>query len=63
MRTDLTINEVAEITGRHPETLRRAARAGTLPGCYRLGHLWLIRREDFDAIRNGAANIKAGGAK
>ena len=36
MPHDLTIPELAEVVGRHPETLRRLARLNRLPGAYRL---------------------------
>jgi excisionase family DNA binding protein len=51
MSKDLTIQELARIVGRHPETLRRLARMGELPGAYRLGHCWLISREAADRLR------------
>ncbi|MCC6487164.1 MAG: helix-turn-helix domain-containing protein [Candidatus Hydrogenedentes bacterium] len=60
MRTDLTIAEAAELTGLHPETLRRHARTGKLPGAYRLGGVYLIRREAFDALRSGVSVEKVG---
>lgn len=55
MNTDLTITQVATLTGRSPHSLRRLARTDRLPGAYRLGGLWLIRREALDAIRKGAS--------
>lgn len=51
MPHDLTIPELAEVVGRHPETLRRLARLNRLPGAYRLGHCWLISCEAADALR------------
>jgi excisionase family DNA binding protein len=62
MRTDLTIAEAAELTGLHPETLRRHARKGRLPGAYRLGGVYLIQREAFDALRAGGnvEKVRAG---
>jgi len=37
MEADLTLQELAAVTRRHPETLRSLARRGKLPGVYRLG--------------------------
>ena len=51
MERDLTLNELAVLTGRHPETLRRLARAGKLPGAYRLGRCWMISRAASDRLR------------
>ena len=42
MAQDFTIDELSKITGRHPETLRRLAREGQIPGMYRLGRHWLM---------------------
>ncbi len=55
MTQDFTLRQLAAITGRHVETLRRLARAGKLPGAYRLGDRWLVNREVFLAHRNGRA--------
>jgi len=49
---DLTIAEFAAITKRHPETLRRMARTGSLPGAYKIGRDWLISQEAANRIRN-----------
>ena len=51
MSKDLTIQELAKVIGRHPETLRRLARMGQLPGIYRLGHCWFISRKAADKLR------------
>ncbi len=51
MQPDLTIHDLAAITGRHVETLRRLARIGRLPGVYRLGRRWMISREAADKLR------------
>ncbi len=48
---DLRLDQIAEVTGVHPETLRRLARSGRLHGAYRLGKAWLVRREALDEIR------------
>ncbi len=52
MTTDLTIQDLAAITGRHVETLRRLARMGRLPGVYRLGHCWMISRQAANRLRH-----------
>lgn len=49
---DLTIGDLAKVTGRHPETLRRLARLNQLPGAYRLGRRWLVRREALSELRS-----------
>lgn len=59
---DLTIVEVAQITGAHPESLRRLARLGRLRGAYRLGGMWLVRRDAFDAMRKGESRTDCAGA-
>lgn len=51
MPPDLTIQELAQLTGRHPETLRRLARTDELPGVYRLGSRWMITRAAADKLR------------
>ena len=48
---DLTIGDLAKLTGRHPETLRRLARFGELPGAYRVGGRWLVSRPVVDRMR------------
>ena len=51
MTRDLSIRELAALTGRHPETLRRLARLGRVPGAYRLGGRWAISQGAADALR------------
>lgn len=51
---DLTIKDVAAITGFHENTVRQLARDGKIPA-YRIGHEWRIRRGDFEAMRQGTA--------
>ena len=48
---DLTVLEFASAIGRHPETIRRLARQGRLPGVYRLGGRWMIRPDGIEEIR------------
>lgn len=48
----LTVREVAEMTGRHPETVRRWIRsdmldAHTVPGGGRAGHEYRVRESDL----------------
>ena len=45
----LTAEEVAEWVGMHPESIRRSAREGRLPG-RKVGGEWRFRPEDLDAI-------------
>ena len=51
MQNDLTLEEVAMITRRHPESLRRLARAGRVPGMYQLGRRWLMAAENVAKLR------------
>ncbi len=51
MVNDLTLQELAEITRRHPETLRRLARMGQLPGIYRIGARWMISKAAAEKLR------------
>lgn len=48
---DLTIKQLAMLTGRHEGTLRKLARQGEIPGVYRLGGTWLISPEAADRLR------------
>jgi excisionase family DNA binding protein len=45
----LTVEQVAEYLQLDPETVRRAARKGELPGA-RIGRRWRFRKEDLDAL-------------
>lgn len=49
---DLSLRELAELTGRAVESLRRLAHRGDLPGAYRLGGRYAITREAADALRH-----------
>jgi excisionase family DNA binding protein len=51
MRPDLTVQNVAELMGVHPETVRRLARAGRLAGGYKVGRQWRFAREAIERIR------------
>lgn len=44
----LTIDEVAELLGRHPSTVRKLASRGELPGVLpKVGGQWRINRKTF----------------
>ncbi|MFO7958728.1 MAG: helix-turn-helix domain-containing protein [Candidatus Brocadiia bacterium] len=51
MKPDLTVQNVAELMGVHPETVRRLARAGRLSGAYKIGRQWRFAREAIERIR------------
>jgi excisionase family DNA binding protein len=46
----LTVVEVAQRTGRHPESIRRWIRAGWLPAT-KIGSVFLVNAEDFEAFQ------------
>lgn len=52
LTSDITIDELARVTRRHPETLRRLAREGKLPGVYRVGRRWMMSPEALCKLRN-----------
>jgi len=41
----VTIDRLAQETGFHPQSLRRLARMGRLPGAHKVGARWLIDTE------------------
>ena len=51
MKPDLTVHDVAELTGVHPATVRRLARAGRLAGAYKVGRQWRFAREAIEQMR------------
>jgi excisionase family DNA binding protein len=51
MKPDLTAAQVAELTGVHPATVRRLARAGRLCGAYKIGRQWRFAREAMERLR------------
>ncbi|MCK4376249.1 MAG: helix-turn-helix domain-containing protein [Candidatus Brocadiae bacterium] len=51
MAPDLTVHDVAELTGVHAATVRRLARAGRLPGAYKIGRQWRFAREAIEHLR------------
>ena len=60
---DMTIGQVAKVTGYAPESLRNLAKQGRLPGAYRFGRNWLINREKFQKHRDGDAARQADPAR
>lgn len=54
---DVTIKQLAELTQRHIETLRRLARTGKLPGAYRIGSRWMVRSEAVQELRGSKENL------
>ena len=57
----LTAEQAAEYLQLDPETVRRAARRGELPGA-RIGRRWRFRKQDLDVGRkDGELVLKAGG--
>ena len=50
MQHDLTLPQIAAITGKHVETLRQLARMGKLKA-YKIGGRWLVPREAFERLR------------
>lgn len=51
LEQDLTLGQLATVTQRHVESLRRLARAGRLQGVYKLGNRWMISRAAADSLR------------
>lgn len=52
----LTVKEVAELFGVHPETVRNWLRSGRLEG-RRVGWKWFIVREDVDRLLKGGDSV------
>ena len=50
MSPDLAVRDVAHLMGIHPETVRRLARQGRLPG-YRAGGQWRFPPEEVALLR------------
>lgn len=57
---DLTIETLARIVQKHPETLRKLARQGRLHGAYRLAGrgAWRIRSEAVAELRGEKAAVE-----
>ena len=51
MRPDYTSQDVAELVCVHPETVRRLAREGRMPGAYKIGSRWRFARERIEEMR------------
>ena len=51
MRPDYTSQDVAELVCVHPETVRRLAREGRMPGAYKVGSRWRFARERIEETR------------
>jgi hypothetical protein len=52
----LTVEEMAEQLGADPQVIRDAARAGRVPGAFRIGHRWFFARPLIYALlREGRA--------
>jgi excisionase family DNA binding protein len=51
MRPDFTVQDVADLMGIHPATVRRLARAGRLSGAYKVGSQWRFAREAIAELR------------
>jgi excisionase family DNA binding protein len=51
IKSDYTVRDLAALLGIHPETLRRLARAGRLPGAYKVGTRWRFAREAIEDLR------------
>ena len=62
MSEDLTLHEIARLTRKHIETIRRLARMGELPGAYKVGGRWLFRREALAELRGVQRTVEAGRA-
>ena len=50
---DYDIEDTARIFRVHSQTIRRLARQGKIPGAYKIGGKWLIRRSWVDKVREG----------
>jgi excisionase family DNA binding protein len=53
----LTVDQVAQIVGLHPRTVRRYIREGSLKA-KKLGKQWRIQRRDVDALTGKEANTE-----
>ncbi|GAA1350192.1 hypothetical protein GCM10009636_08440 [Arthrobacter koreensis] len=45
----LTVEQLAERWQRRPQWITKAARAGDIPGAWKLGHLWRFRLVEIEA--------------
>ena len=51
MQRDLTVRDICRLMELHPDTVRRLARAGRLPGAYKVGRQWRFAREAIGKLR------------
>ena len=51
MNPDLSVRNVSRLLDVHPATVRRLARAGRLPGAYKVGRQWRFAREAIGKLR------------
>ena len=51
MQRDLTVRDICRLMELHPDTVRRLARAGRLPGAYKVGRQWRFARESIGKLR------------
>lgn len=49
MSHSLTTEQLAERWQRRPQWITKAARAGDIPGAWKLGHLWRFRLVEIEA--------------
>lgn len=49
----LTVQQLAERWQRRPQWVTQAARAGEIPGAWKLGHLWRFRLAEIEAYEAG----------
>jgi len=54
-----TVSEVADLFRCDPETVKRQARAGNLPG-FKFGKSWFFRMRDIDDMIDGAIGSACG---
>lgn len=52
----LSVSDVAADLGVSRATVLRWIEAGKLPGFFRVGHKWLIRREDYEQFISKSKN-------
>ena len=57
MDKDLTIQDLAELTGYTAGHLCQMCRDGKIPGAYRLGRKWLVVKEAWEAFRSGGSSV------
>ena len=58
----LTINDIATLTGKDPNTIRKAIKRKQLKG-KKLGPIWVTTRKDFDAWNSDPESHRRGPKK